>query len=224
VLRRRAALRGGIDLVENALAKLWRRWFGGRPIIVASGLPRSGTSMLMRMLAAGGIELVVDGARPADTDNPLGYFELERVKRLDRDPDRSWLRGARGKALKVVSPLLRHLPREQRYRVVLMLRSLDEVIASQNQMLERRGEPNPVDDARTRELYTQHLDEVRRMLDARPEIEWIELRHDEAIADPRASARRLRAFLGTGDADSMARAVDPSLHRNRGKDRDGVPV
>ena len=208
----------------NVLGNLWRRWSGGRPIIVVSGLPRSGTSMLMRMLAAGGVELVVDGARPADTDNPLGYFELERVKRIDRDPDKRWLYAARGKALKVVSPLLRHLPRGHRYRVVLVLRALEEVIASQRQMLARRGEPDPGDDARSLELYTHHLDDVRRMLGGRAEIEWIELRHAETLADPLASARRLCAFLGRGDAEAMARAVDPALHRNRSKERDGVPA
>jgi hypothetical protein len=191
-------------------------------VIVVSGLPRSGTSMLMRMLQAGGIELLDDDQRAADEDNPRGYFELERVKRLEHDPDRGWVRAARGKALKVVSPLLRYLPRDNRYRVLLVLRDLDEVIASQNRMLERRGEPNPLDDARTRELYAHHLDELRGLLARRPDIEVLELRYDAAIAGPQEVARRVSAFLGRGDAAAMAAAVDPSLHRNRRKDRDAT--
>jgi hypothetical protein len=206
--------------VENALGNLWRRWLRGRPVIVVSGLPRSGTSMLMRMLGAGGIELLVDGQRGPDADNPHGYFELERVKRLERDPDRTWLRAARGKAVKVVSPLLRWLPRDSSYRVLLLLRDLDEVIASQNRMLERRGEPNPMSDARARELYAHHLDEVRRMLARRPEIRWLELQHEAVIGAPAVAAERVCRFIGGGAALAMAGAVDAALYRNRRKDCD----
>jgi hypothetical protein len=206
--------------VGNGLANFWRRRLRGEPVIIVSGLPRSGTSMLMRMLAAGGIELLADGERAPDADNPHGYFELERVKRLEREADRRWLRAARGRALKVVSPLLRFLPRDNRYRVLLMLRDLEEVIASQNRMLERRGQANPLDDARTRDLYAHHLDDVRRMLAARREIEVLELAHAEAIAEPERSARRVSAFLGRGDAAAMVAAIDPGLHRNRRKPGD----
>jgi hypothetical protein len=208
--------------VGNALANFWRRGLRGEPVIVVSGLPRSGTSMLMRMLQAGGIELLADQERPADPDNPLGYFELERVRRLGRETDRRWLRDARGRAIKVVSPLLRFLPRDNRYRVLLVLRALDEVIASQNRMLERRGEPNPLDDVRTLELYAHHLDDVRRMLAQRAEFEWLELRHELAIANPGRVAGQLREFLERGDAAAMAAAVDPALYRNRRKDSDAA--
>jgi hypothetical protein len=210
--------------VGNALANFWRRGPRGEPVIVVSGLPRSGTSMLMRMLAAGGIELLADDERPADADNPLGYFELERTRRLERETDRSWLRAGRGRAIKVVSPLLCHLPRDNRYRVLLVLRALDEVIASQNRMLERRGAPNPLDDARTHELYAHHLDDVRRLLAQRPEFEWLELRHELAIAEPTRFAQQVRAFLGRGDPAAMAAAVDPALYHNRRKDAGAASV
>lgn len=208
----------------NALANSWRRCLRGEPVIVVSGLPRSGTSMLMRMLQAGGIELLADLERAADADNPLGYFELGRIRRLEREKDRSWLRAARGKALKVVSPLLRFLPRDNAYHVLLVLRALDEVIASQNRMLERRGEPNPLDDARTHELYTHHLHDVRRMLAQRREFEWLELRHELAIADPGRVARQVQEFLRRGDPAAMAAAVDPALYRSRREDGDAAHV
>ena len=93
-------------------------------IVVVSGLPRSGTSMAMRMLAAGGMAIVTDGIRAADEDNPNGYFEDERVKALAKNPDKTWVAEARGKALKVVSLLLQHLPPTQKYQVVFVHRRL----------------------------------------------------------------------------------------------------
>src|SRR5262245_6505245 len=124
-----------------------RGWFErrryGEPVAVVSGLPRSGTSMMMKMLEAGGLTPYTDGERSADIDNPEGYYEFERVKDLERDPDKSWVRGARGKALKVISFLLRHLPGENRYRIVYMRRHLDEVLKSQDKMLDRLGNPAP---------------------------------------------------------------------------------
>ena len=115
---------------------LARRRYGA-PVYVVSGLPRSGTSMMMRMLEAGGIEPFTDGARVADVDNPEGYYEYERVKHLERDPDRSWVRQARGRSLKVISFLLRHLPDDNDYLVIYMRRNLDEVLRSQDKMLDR---------------------------------------------------------------------------------------
>ena len=202
--------------MSHALANIWSRLRYGPDVVVVSGLPRSGTSMMMRMLAAGGVPLLSDGEREADRDNPHGYFELERVKRLERDPDRSWVRDARGHALKVVSPLLRWLPAGNAYRIVFMLRDLDEVIRSQNRMLERLGEPNPVDDGRTRELYARHLDDVRRLMRRRPGVRWLDVRYDEAVLAPERVAAQVHAFLGlAGDVAPMARAIDGELYRNR---------
>ena len=108
--------------------RAWNDWLRrlrrGAPVVVVSGLPRSGTSMLMNMLAAGGLELLSDGARAADEDNPHGYFELERVMALADEPDPSWLHAARGKGVKIISHLLKHLPRENDYRVILVERDL----------------------------------------------------------------------------------------------------
>ena len=106
-------------------------------IIVVSGLPRSGTSLMMQMLAAGGVEVVTDHVRTADTDNPRGYYEFELVKKIKQDA--SWLPEARGKAVKMVSQLLYDLPAGEKYRIIFLERDLDEVLVSQEKMLERLG-------------------------------------------------------------------------------------
>lgn len=205
--------------MANALA----RWIGrlryGEPIAVVSGLPRSGTSMMMRMLEAGGLPLLTDGVRGADDDNPRGYYEYERVKRLERESDKSWLATARGKGLKVISHLLKELPGDYAYRVIFMQRDLREVIVSQARMLERRGEPDAGgDDARTTDLFRKHLVHVKLTL-AQPNFELLEVTHRAALADPRATAERVRRFLGRDlDLDRMAAAVDPSLYRNRSEE------
>ena len=199
------------------LRRLIRRLRFGLPIIVVSGLPRSGTSMLMRMLAAGGVPLVTDGERAADEDNPLGYFELERVKALGGEDARSWLAGARGKAVKVISYLIESLPRGHDYRVVFLNRNLSEVLASQKKMLVRRGETSTTSDERMTELFEAHLRKARRLLRDDSRFVTLEVAYADIVADPAGQSRRIAAFVGVPvDVDRMAGAVEPSLYRNRG--------
>lgn len=188
----------------------------GEPIVVVSGLPRSGTSMMMKMLDAAGIPIMTDAIRTADEDNPKGYFEFERVKDLEKDPDRGWVRGARGKALKVISWLLKDLPDENAYQIVFMRRDIDEVLASQNKMLVHRGEENTADDEIMAEAYRNHLASVRIMARKKPNWSLVEIRYDEAIRDPAGVARKVNAFLGGRyDERRMVDAVDEKLYRNR---------
>lgn len=188
----------------------------GEPIVVVSGLPRSGTSMMMKMLDAAGIPIMTDAVRTADEDNPKGYFEFERVKDLEKDPDRSWVRGARGKALKVISWLLKDLPDDSAYQIVFMRRDIDEVLASQNKMLVHRGEENTADDEIMAEAYRNHLASVRIMARKKPNWSLVEIRYDEAIRDPAGVARKVNAFLGGRyDERRMVDAVDEKLYRNR---------
>lgn len=188
----------------------------GEPIVVVSGLPRSGTSMMMKMLDAAGIPIMTDAIRTADIDNPKGYFEFERVKDLEKDPDRSWVRDARGKALKVISFLLKDLPDDNAYQIVFMRRDIDEVLASQNKMLEHRGEQDATDDAIMAEAYRNHLASVRIMARKKPNWSIVEIRYDEAIRDPAAVARKVNEFLGgRHDVKRMVEAVDEKLYRNR---------
>jgi hypothetical protein len=204
-----------MSLLESLRVVLSRRRYG-EPIIVVSGLPRSGTSMMMKMLDAAGIPIMTDAVRAADIDNPKGYFEYERVKDLEKDPDRSWVRDARGKALKVISWLLKDLPDENAYRIVFMRRDIDEVLASQNKMLANRGEEDTTDDGAMAEAYRNHLAAVRIMARKRPNWTMIEVRYDEAIRDAAKVARIVNDFLGGRyDERAMVAAVDEKLYRNR---------
>jgi hypothetical protein len=184
-------------------------------IVVVSGLPRSGTSMMMRMICAGGIPALMDQARVPDPDNPHGYFEFEAVKRTREDP--SWVSQAPGKVVKLVHLLLPDLPEGRRYRVVLMRRDLDEVLASQQTMLARQGRTGarmPPD--ALKRVFAAQLDAVTRWMDERPWFSRLEVRYDRVVADPAAEASRVAACLGVPQAaGAMAAAVDPSLYRNR---------
>lgn len=189
----------------------------GEPVVVVSGLPRSGTSMVMQMLSAGGLTCADDGIRAADEDNPRGYFEVERVKRLHKEGDKSWMRNHRGEAVKVISFLLRHLPADLRYRVLLIHRDLEEVLASQRRMLLRRGEdPGAVPEPEMARNFADHLREVEAFLQGAENFEALRLDYGRVLADPDGAARAIARFLGGGlDQKAMAAAVDGSLHRNR---------
>jgi hypothetical protein len=199
-----------------------RRIRYGRPIVVVSGLPRSGTSMAMKMLHAGGLEVVTDGLRTADESNPKGYFELEAVKELDKNGDTAWLRDARGKAVKIISFLLTWLPEEHDYRVVFMQRDLHEVLASQNKMLVQRAEtPGTLEeDERMRQQYEKHLTKVHRFLDGRSCFSVLRVDYRSALERPREEAERINEFIGGGlDVNRMAEVGDPALYRNRSAPR-----
>jgi len=186
----------------------------GPDVVVVSGLPRSGTSLMMAMLEAGGIAPLTDGARGADADNPRGYYELERVKRLPEDA--GWLSEAGGRAVKVVSELLRHLPDDRRYRVVFMRRRLDEILASQAKMLERRGEPPGASEADLRALYQVHLEAIFAWLDQAPHATALYLSYNRLLSDPAPHVARLSEFVGRPlDTAAMASVIDARLYRNR---------
>ncbi len=202
--------------MPNPIRRAVRRLLHGRPVVVVSGLPRSGTSMAMKMLAAGGLELVTDEQRSADEDNPRGYFEDERVKDLAAANDKGWLRDARGKAVKVISYLLKDLPRDNDYRVVFLRRDLREVLASQAKMLERRDESNELPDEKMIEIYENHLWRVDYLFRHAPHLERLEVDYADVVAHPRRESERIAAFVGLPlDVDRMTSAVDSSLYRNR---------
>jgi hypothetical protein len=193
-----------------------QRFRYGKPVVVISGLPRSGTSMSMKMLEAGGVETFIDGIRTADEDNPKGYFELERVKELDKTEDKAWVKEARGKAVKVISFLLKDLPDDNLYKVIFMIRPYEEILASQAKMLERRSEDNETSDERMTEIYENHVTRTKAMLRVRPNFEFLELKYHEVLADGAGAARKVDDFLGMKlDVKAMADVVDRSLYRNR---------
>jgi hypothetical protein len=187
-----------------------------KSLVVVSGLPRSGTSMMMKMLEAGGIPPLTDALRAADRDNPKGYYELERVKQLDKG-DTGWLPEAEGKAVKVISALLQHLPADYDYRVIFMERHMPEILASQRKMLAHRGEDaEKMDDARMAELFARHVEQVRGWLAQQPNFDVLYVHYSDVLADPESEARRVNDFLGNRlHYEAMAEVVDPDLYRNR---------
>ncbi len=195
-------------------------------VTIVSGLPRSGTSMMMRMLEAGGIETLTDAVRAADTDNPRGYFEYEPVKKLDEDA--SWMGIARGKAVKVVSFLLAHLPKENEYAILFMERNVEEVLASQRAMLEHRVAQGRLDrnaadqdrlleeDARLQQSYIKHLRQVCQWLETQQNIRTLFVEHKRALQAPEDTAHDIAAFLHCPlDITAMVSAVEPALYRQR---------
>ncbi|MCH8889737.1 MAG: sulfotransferase family protein [Myxococcales bacterium] len=200
------------------LKRVFRRQ-PGEPIVVVSGLPRSGTSMLMKMLESGGMEILSDSERAADIDNPKGYFEYGRIKDLEKETDKSYIREGRGKVLKVISFLIKDLPDDNDYRVIFMRRDLDEVLASQNKMIHRLGTTDTTaTEAAMKEAYRNDIVRTRLLCRDRPNFELIEIGYKPTIENPAATARSVNAFVGGHlNEAAMRDAVDGSLYRNRGK-------
>lgn len=184
-------------------------------ITIVSGLPRSGTSLMMQMLVAGGMTALADGERRADTDNPRGYLEWERIKQLPNDP--GCIAEAEGKVVKVISRLLLSVPPGHEYRIVFMLRPLPEVLASQDQMLRRRGTyKEGVNPAAIAAAFEKHLKEVYGWLDNSTNVRSLRVPYHQVLSDPREVSEDLIAFLETPlNLDAMLAQVDSSLYRNR---------
>ena len=189
----------------------------GQPVVLVSGLPRSGTSMLMQMLEKGGMPIVTDKTRTPDEDNPRGYHEFERIKELDTTRNKSWLQNYRGQVIKTISFLLQDLPLNLNYQVLFMRRNLDEVLRSQNKMLERNGTAGTgVSDEKMRLNYELHLKKVYYRLGRTPNFQVLYLDYPAIIEDPLREARRISAFLRRHlDVEAMAGAVEAGLYRNR---------
>jgi hypothetical protein len=184
-------------------------------ITIVSGLPRSGTSLMMQMLAAGGLSALTDGERVADTDNPRGYYEWEHIKQLPQDPN--CIDEAKGKVVKVISQLLFALPAGRSYQIVFLERPLPEVVASQSEMIRRRGTTGAaLSPAALIAGLQAHLNQVNSLLQTRSEIRVLRISYHQVRSDPRRAAELVQGFLEQPlDIDSMARQVDPSLHRQR---------
>ncbi len=188
----------------------------GRNVIVVSGLPRSGTSMMMKMLAEGGIPILTDSIRQADEDNPNGYYEFEPIKQLTEGRS-EWLSGAGQKAIKVISALLEHLPPEYHYKVIFMERDLQEVLASQRKMLTRRNQVSPIRDAELEVQFQNHLKAVKYWLARQPNMEVLYVSYNELISNPEPACRTLVQFLSLPlDVAKLSSVPNESLYRNRG--------
>lgn len=187
-------------------------------ITIVSGLPRSGTSMMMKILEAGGMHVFTDNLRTADEDNPKGYYELEQVKAL-KDGDDSWLKDAPGKVVKVISSLLEYLPANHKYKIVFMRREIAEILASQKQMLIRRGENSDGDDRKMAEMFQEHLKRVRVWLANQPNMEVHYVDYNALMADPAPEIQEVANFLGLNEnLDAMLAVPDKKLYRQKKND------
>src|SRR3989338_3779619 len=184
-------------------------------ITIVSGLPRSGTSTMMNMLEAGGMDVLIDNIRKSDEDNPKGYYEFEKVKKIEKDS--SWLEDARGKAIKIISVLVRFLPRRYRYNIIFMLRNMQEILDSQRQMLIRRGEfANAISDEEMERLFLKDLEMVKEGLDKQPNMNVIYISYNQLLTDPSKYCKEIMHFLGINlDIDNMIKVIDNTLYRQR---------
>lgn len=184
-------------------------------VTIVSGLPRSGTSMMMRMLEAGGMEILADGIRVANEDNPRGYYEFERVKQIESD--QAWLEDARGKVVKMISALLKHLPEGYNYKVIFMHRKMAEILASQKRMLVRREEAaDRVGDAKMAEMFEHHLSWIESWLAKQSNFEVIYVSYNDILKSPVGPAKEINQFLGDMlDEGKMVSVIEPSLYRQR---------
>lgn len=183
-------------------------------ITIVSGLPRSGTSLMMQMLDRGGMEVITDNIRTADEDNPKGYYEFEKVKKIKQDS--TWLRDTHGKVFKMVSMLLYDLPPGENYKIIFMKRNMEEVLVSQRKMLERLNKESDTEDDEMGKLLAAHLDKTYNWLERQPNIHVHYVNYNDLIADPLKGSEGVKAFLGVDlDIKKMAEVIDRSLYRNR---------
>ena len=183
-------------------------------ITIVSGLPRSGTSMMMRMLEAGGMDVAVDNIREADEDNPKGYYELEKVK--DIKNDYSWLDNVQGKVVKMVSMLLYELPSTRDYNIIFMQRDIGEILASQRTMLQRKGNRSDINDEEMGKLFNRHLEEIENWLAGQKNMRVFYINYKNVIEDPRKIAQVISHFLNKAlNIEKMVETVDGSLYRQR---------
>ncbi|WP_339138547.1 MAG: sulfotransferase domain-containing protein [Candidatus Electrothrix sp. GW3-4] len=182
-----------------------------------SGLPRSGTSMMMNILEAGGIPAITDHQRAADIDNPKGYYEYEQVKELPNG-ETKWLNNANGRAVKIISSLLQHLPEPYQYRIIIMERKIEEVLISQKKMLERRNEiSDNVSDEELTTLFHDHLHQTEDWLQKHHHhVSCLRVSYNTVLKNPEVISRQINRFLGGGlDVRAMTSVIDPALYRNK---------
>ena len=184
-------------------------------VTIVSGLPRSGTSLMMQMIHAGGLPALTDQVREADEDNPKGYYEFEPVKQTKKDA--SWLEQAPGKVVKMVHLLLLDLPTDREYRVVFTRRHLEEVLASQDVMLDRLGKGSgDLSKEQLMRAFQAQIDKVDKYLQEHANFKVLSVNYNEMVKEPAPLVQQINEFLGGGlDTAAMLAVVDPSLYRQR---------
>jgi hypothetical protein len=188
---------------------------GKQPVIVVSGLPRSGTSMMMKMLAEGGLPVITDEIRGADDDNPNGYFELEVVRQL-KEGNAAWLKEMEGKGVKVISALLEYLPQDYHYKIIFMERDSRETLASQKKMLDHRGQVSKLSDEEMEQQFRTHLAAMKPWLVRQPNMEVLFVNYNALIAEPAPFCEKIASFLNVPlNPARMLSVPSQHLYRNR---------
>ena len=201
--------------MQSFLKKYLLKKSSQKTITIVSGLPRSGTSLMMQMLEAGGMDILTDGIRKTDKNNPRGYYEFERVKYLDKD--NSWLNLCKGKVVKIVSIFLYDLPNDENYKIIFMKRNLQEILASQRKMLNnlQQAEDNLTDEQLVDE-YKNHLQKLMAWLNQQNCMKVLYISYNEIIQNPEKNASKIKRFLARDlNVKEMTRVVDNSLYRQR---------
>jgi hypothetical protein len=185
-----------------------------KSVYIVSGLPRSGTSMMMKMLEAGGIPAFIDNIRVPDEDNPKGYYEYERVKQLAKDS--AWISEACGKAVKIISMLLVHLPPGFEYKIIFMQRNMNEILASQAAMLENSGKNAGISDEDLSVKFSKHLEQIKKWLEHQPNIKTLFVNYNSLLQSPSEHIKKINGFTAYKlREDKMLEIIDPSLYRQR---------
>jgi len=204
--------------VKNLFSILNNKPVKDEPVIIVSGLPRSGTSMMMKMIVEGGVQAITDGIREQDDDNPNGYFELETVKQLPHG-QADWLNNANGKVIKVISSLLEYLPARYSYKVIFMERDINEVLESQKKMLANRNEDNPIEDEKMKKEFTDHLAAVKAWMVRQRNMDVLYIRFNELMVNPAPFCAKVVQFLDTSlNEQKMLDVPNNKLYRNRAEE------
>jgi hypothetical protein len=185
-------------------------------ITVVSGLPRSGTSLMMKMLEAGGMELLIDNIRQPDQDNPKGYYEFEHVKQLNKG-DFEWLADAQGKVVKIIATLLPYLPDTYEYRILFLRRKMSEILASQRKMLIRRGaDSDKISDEQMSQVFEKHLQNVEEWISKQANITYLDVDYNKLIETPFPFIDQVNKFISLElNLAQMVKIIDPNLYRQR---------
>ncbi|MFC1488219.1 sulfotransferase domain-containing protein [Thermodesulfobacteriota bacterium] len=186
----------------------------GQIITIVSGLPRSGTSLMMQILSSGGMKTVTDNIRAADVDNPKGYYEFEEVKQIKEDS--TWLKNTRGKVFKMVSMLLYDLPPNEKYKIIFMERDMGEILTSQRKMLKRLKKESDTTDVDMGKFFNAHLSKISGWLERQRNIDVLYVSYNDLIKNPLEKVELVNKFLSLKmDVRRMAEVIDESLYRNR---------
>jgi hypothetical protein len=202
-------------MLKNIFSTKTSRRSDDKAIIVVSGLPRSGTSMMMKMLEEGGVQILTDAVRGADNDNPNGYYEFELVKKLPHGQNQ-WLADVNHKAVKIISALLEYLPASYRYEIIFMEREPREILASQQKMLANRNEKSEISDAEMQEQFQKHLAAIKYWLARQPNMDVMYVDYNKMISNPENYCQAITDFIAIPvDVSKMLAVPNERLYRNR---------